>query len=260
MKKLISVFIVALFAGSLTAQTIDEKKLADGIYAKITTDKGAILIQLHYDKCPMTVANFVGLAEGKMPNSEKPLGTPFYDGVKFHRVISKANGDKQDFMIQGGDPKGTGMGGPGYAFKDEFVADLKHEKGSLSMANSGPNTNGSQFFITIVETPWLNNKHTVFGKVIVGQNIVDSTTQGTVIKEIKIIRKGKDAKAWDAVETFKKLSGVTLPTPPAGDTNKKTKTTKTKKKSASKKDAPMTGSDSKTDDVDKELDKNQPNK
>jgi peptidyl-prolyl cis-trans isomerase A (cyclophilin A) len=229
MKK-IGFLLLALtaFIGSTSAQVVDEKKLGDGIYAKIYTDKGNILIQLHYDKCPMTVANFVGLAEGKMPNSEKPLGTPYYDGLKFHRVISKVNGDKQDFMIQGGDPKGNGSGGPGYAFKDEFSPDLKHEKGTLSMANAGPGTNGSQFFITIVETAWLNNKHTVFGKVISGQNIVDSTTQGTIINKLEIIRKGKAAKAFDAVETFKTLSGVTLPTPPPGTTT--TTTTKKPKK------------------------------
>lgn len=259
MKKIFSLLFVALFGGLVSAQTIDEKSLEDGIYAKITTDKGSILIKLHYDKCPMTVANFVGLAEGDMPNAEKPLGTPFFDGLKFHRVISKANGDKQDFMIQGGDPKGNGMGGPGYSFKDEFVADLKHEKGILSMANSGANTNGSQFFITVVETPWLNNRHTVFGKVIVGQNIVDSTTQGTVINTVKIIRKGKDAKAFKAVDTFKTLSGITLPTPPAGsDVNKKTKSNKANKKSVSK--SSSSTSDDMKDDVDKELDKNQPNR
>ena len=228
MKKISFLFLTLLFSiGYNIAQAVDEKKLEDGIYAKIYTDQGNILIKLHYDKCPMTVANFVGLAEGKMPNAEKPLGTPYYDGIKFHRVISKANGDKQDFMIQGGDPKGNGMGGPGYGFKDEFSPDLKHEKGTLSMANSGPATNGSQFFITIVETPWLNNKHSVFGKVISGQNIVDSIKQGTIMNKVEIIRRGKDAKAFDAVETFKKLSGVTLPTPPAGTKNKKTKKVKT---------------------------------
>ena len=237
MKKLHGLFFaLILLMGYTNAQNADEKKLEDGIYAKIYTDKGDILLQLFYDKCPMTVANFVGLAEGKMPNAEKPLGTPYYDGLKFHRVISKANGDKQDFMIQGGDPKGNGSGGPGYAFKDEFSPDLKHEKGTLSMANVGPgtNTNGSQFFITIVETSWLNNRHTVFGKVISGQNVVDSIPQGTVMNKVQIIRKGKAAKAFDAVETFKKLSGVTLPTPPAGTTDTKGKKTKTSKKSSNK--------------------------
>jgi len=259
MKKILSILFITLLSGIVTAQTIDEKTLEDGIYAKITTDKGAILIKLHYDKCPMTVANFVGLAEGDMPNAEKPLGTPFYDGIKFHRVISKANGDKQDFMIQGGDPKGNGMGGPGYAFKDEFVTGLEHEKGTLSMANSGPNTNGSQFFITIVRTAWLDGKHTVFGKVIIGQNIVDSTTQGTIINTVKIIRKGKDAKAFKAVDTFKTLSGITLPTPPAGTTtvNKKVKSNPSKKKGKSPNSK---SSSSETEDVDKELDKNQPNR
>lgn len=241
--------------GLLNAQTVDEKKLEDGIYAKIYTDNGNILIKLHHDKCPMTVANFVGLAEGNMPNAAKSLGVPYYDGIKFHRVISKANGDKQDFMIQGGDPQGNGMGGPGYSFKDEFSPDLKHDKGTLSMANSGPGTNGSQFFITIVETSWLNNKHTVFGKVISGQNIVDSLKQGTIMNKVEIIRKGKEAKNFDAVETFKKLSGITLPTPPAGtDADKKTKKTKVKKKSISSEDAPSSS------DSDKEIDKTQPNR
>jgi len=221
MKKICSLLLACfMLTGISMAQTIDEKSLEDGIYAKIVTDNGSVLIKLHYDKCPMTVANFVGLAEGKMPNSEKALGVPYFDGLKFHRVISKANGDKQDFMIQGGDPKGNGSGNPGYSFKDEFT-DLKHEKGVLSMANSGPATNGSQFFITIVETPWLNGKHTVFGKVIIGQDVVDKTTQGTVMTKVSIIRVGKDAKKWDAVDTFKKLSGVTLPTPPKGNTKSK---------------------------------------
>lgn len=238
---------------------IDEKKLDDGIYAKIYTSKGNILIKLHYDKCPMTVGNFVGLAEGNMPNAEKPLGTPYFDGLKFHRVISKVNGDKQDFMIQGGDPKGNGSGGPGYAFKDEFNPELKHEKGTLSMANAGPATNGSQFFITIVETPWLNNKHTVFGKVISGQNVVDSITQNTIIDKIEIIRKGKDAKNFNAVDTFKKLSGVVLPTPPAGSNDKPDKKVKSK---SSKRSVSVTGN-SKSEDadgVDKELDKGVPGK
>lgn len=257
MKKIAFLLLTILLSiGYSTAQTVDEKKLEDGIYAKIYTDKGNILIKLHYDLAPMTVANFVALAEGTMPNSEKPLGTPYYDGLKFHRVISKANGDKQDFMIQGGDPKGTGAGGPGYAFKDEFHPDLKHEKGTLSMANAGAGTNGSQFFITIVETPWLNNKHTVFGKVISGQNVVDSIPANTIMTKVEIIRKGRAAKAWDALETFKSLSGITLPTPPQGnnDTNKQ----KVKGKNSNNK-SEGSNSDSKSDDNDKELDKNQPN-
>jgi peptidyl-prolyl cis-trans isomerase A (cyclophilin A) len=257
MKKIAFLFLSILVSvGFSNAQNIDEKKLEDGIYAKIYTDRGNILIKLHYDKAPMTVANFVALAEGKMPNSEKPLGTPYYDGLKFHRVISKANGDKQDFMIQGGDPKGNGSGGPGYAFKDEFSPDLLHEKGTLSMANSGPGTNGSQFFITIVETPWLNNRHTVFGKVISGQNVVDSIPANTIMTKVEIIRKGKTAKAWDALETFKTLSGITLPTPPQGDSNPDTDKKKVKSKGSNKSNSEG-ANDSKSDD--KELDKNQPN-
>ena len=137
--------------------------------ATLTTSKGTIRIELHADKTPETVANF-----------EKLAGDGFYDGLKFHRVI-------EDFMIQGGCPKGTGTGGPGYQFDDEFHPDLKHDgPGILSMANSGPNTNGSQFFITHVETPWLDGKHSVFGKVIEGQDVVDAVAQGDALESVKI--------------------------------------------------------------------------
>jgi cyclophilin family peptidyl-prolyl cis-trans isomerase len=131
----------------------------------------------------------------------------------FHRVISLANGDKQDFMIQGGCPLGTGTGDPGYKFKDEFNPDLKHEAGTLSMANAGPGTNGSQFFITIVATPWLDNKHTVFGKVIEGKEVADKIKKGETITKVEIIRVGKNAKKWDAAKTFKELSGVQVQNP-----------------------------------------------
>lgn len=177
-------------------------KLGDGIYAEINTAGGSILIQLEYQKTPMTVANFVGLAEGKIKNTAKGEGVPFYDGLKFHRVISKANGDQQDFMIQGGDPLGTGAGDPGYKFPDE-ITDLKHDKpGKLSMANSGPATNGSQFFVTIVATPWLDGKHTVFGSVVQGQDLVNSMKANTVMETVKIYRQGKDAQNFDAAKVF----------------------------------------------------------
>ena len=165
-----------------------EDQLANGIYAKITTEKGDILISLTYKKTPMTVSNFIGLAEGSL-NHESP-DEPFYDGLNFHRVID-------DFMIQGGCPKGTGTGGPGYSFPDEFDESLKHTgPGILSMANSGPNTNGSQFFITHVKTPWLDNKHTVFGKVVDGMDVVNAITQGDRIDTVEIVRVGEEAEAF----------------------------------------------------------------
>ena len=174
------------------------------IDAVFTTERGVIRIRLTYEQTPMTVANFVALAEGDMENSAKSEGTPYYDGLNFHRVISVANGDGQDFMIQGGCPLGTGMGDPGYKFPDEFVASLKHTgPGILSMANSGPNTNGSQFFITVAPTPWLDGKHTVFGKVVEGMDIAMATKQGEVIESVVIERSGKPAKAFDAPNVFK---------------------------------------------------------
>ncbi len=180
-------------------------ELPDGLYANIETSRGSIIIALEYNKTPITVANFASLAEGKNPFVTDSLkGKPFYDGLKFHRVISTSNGDEQDFMIQGGDPKGDGSGGPGYKFSDEIIPELKHDKpGVLSMANAGPGTNGSQFFITLTETPWLDGKHTVFGKVVSGQDIVTSTLKDDVIKKVSIIAIGSDAKKFNAVKTFK---------------------------------------------------------
>ena len=170
----------------------------DGLYALITTEKGEILLSLEMDKTPVTVANFVALAEGKMKNSIKPEGKPFYDSLTFHRVIP-------NFMIQGGDPMGTGQGGPGYSFADEIDSTLKFDKkGVLAMANAGPATNGSQFFITHVPTPWLDGKHSIFGAVLDGQNIVDSTKQGDHMLTVQILRKGDKAKAFDANAVFKK--------------------------------------------------------
>ena len=170
--------------------------LESGIYADIVTSRGSILLKLAYEKAPITVANFVSLSEGENPKvSEEFQSKKYYNGLKFHRVIP-------DFMIQGGDPTGTGSGGPGYRFDDEF-SDLTHKgPGILSMANAGPGTNGSQFFITHKATPWLDGKHSVFGEVVSGQEVVDSIQQDDVIEEIKIIRKGSDAKKFDAPEVF----------------------------------------------------------
>ena len=171
--------------------------MQEGIYARFTTSKGQILVQLTHDKTPGTVGNFVALAEGNLENSAKPQGKPYYDGLKFHRVIA-------DFMIQGGCPLGTGTGDPGYKFDDEFVSELKHDgAGVLSMANAGPGTNGSQFFITHTATPWLDGKHTVFGKVVEGQDVVDAIAQDDVIETLAIERVGDAAQNWNAVEAFR---------------------------------------------------------
>lgn len=173
----------------------------NGIYAKFVTPKGDILVNLEYEKTPGTVGNFVALAEGNLENSAKAQGTPYYNGLKFHRVIP-------DFMIQGGCPLGTGTGSPGYQFDDEIHADLKHDgPGVLSMANAGPGTNGSQFFITHVATPWLDGKHTVFGKVVEGQDTVDAVAQGDEMS-VEIIRVGETAEAWNAVEAFRTFEGA----------------------------------------------------
>jgi FKBP-type peptidyl-prolyl cis-trans isomerase len=175
--------------------------MQEGIYAKITTEKGEILGRLTYKETPGTVGNFIALAEGNLENEAKPQGTPYYDGLTFHRVIP-------DFMIQGGDPAGTGAGGPGYQFDDEFHPDLKHDRpGIFSMANAGPGTNGSQFFITHIPTDWLDNKHTVFGHVIEGQEIVDSVAQGDTMQKVAIIRVGEEAEKWNAVEAFRQFTG-----------------------------------------------------
>ncbi len=164
------------------------KNLSDGLYAIINTEKGDITLNLEFEKTPMTVMNFVGLAEGVLNREDE--GTPFYDGLNFHRVID-------NFMIQGGCPLGTGTGGPGYKFPDEFDSSLRHSTpGVLSMANAGPETNGSQFFITHVETPWLDDKHTVFGKVVEGIDVVNSIAQGDKINKVTIERVGEAAEGF----------------------------------------------------------------
>ena len=176
--------------------------MQDGIYAKINTEKGDILISLSFKLTPGTVGNFVSLAEGKLENNAIAQGTPYYNGLKFHRVIP-------DFMVQGGDPQGTGVGGPGYQFDDEFHPDLRHDApGVLSMANSGPGSNGSQFFITHVETPWLDDKHSVFGNVVEGMDVVNAIEQGDSMIDVKIIRVGEEAEKWNSIDVFRQFTGA----------------------------------------------------
>ena len=203
-KNLLLLVVVVLSS----CKSVKYPNLENGLYADIQTNKGDILVKLHEKEVPMTVANFVALAEGNHPKIVDSLkGKPFYNGVKFHRVI-------KDFMIQTGDPTGTGAGDAGYKFGDEFPmneeAELMYphnDAGVLSMANSGPSTNSSQFFITHKATPWLNGKHSVFGKVSIGQNIVDEVAQNDYINKIDIIRVGKEAKNFDAATIFEKEIG-----------------------------------------------------
>jgi peptidyl-prolyl cis-trans isomerase A (cyclophilin A) len=208
--------LIAMAAFSLSSCTPIYKKmnveketyegLKDGLYANFQTSKGNMIVKFEDQKSPVTVANFVGLAEGKIENKSKTKGVPFYDGTIFHRVI-------KDFMIQGGDPQGTGMGDPGYKFEDE-KNDLQHTgKGILSMANSGPNTNGSQFFITEVATPWLDGKHTIFGKVVKGEEVIDAIANvekgpqdkprtDVVLEKVSVFSKGDQYKNYDAAQVF----------------------------------------------------------
>ncbi len=178
----------------------------EGLYAQMNITEGDVLLKLEMEKAPLTVANFVALAEGTMPNKAKDLGVPFYDGLTFHRVINVANGDGDNFMIQGGDPEGTGMGGPGYQFRNEIVPSLSHNRpGILAMANSGPNTNGSQFYITNGPRQQLDGSYNIFGKVVSGQSSVDQTLKGDKIYFVKIIRVGEAAKNFDALNVFNSL-------------------------------------------------------
>ena len=206
MKKITILSVLCAFTFSAFSQnifknksipSIKKSKIENGMYAKINTKKGDILIKLEYEKTPLTVANFVALAEGDMPNKVTDPETGYYNGLKFHREIA-------DFMIQGGCPNGDGMGDPGYKFADEFHPDLKHNgPGILSMANSGPATNGSQFFITHKETPWLDGKHSVFGHVVEGMDVVNAIAQDDIMNKVTIIREGSGAKEFDAPKVFK---------------------------------------------------------
>ena len=193
MKNIFKIIVLAL---SCITFAVAQNKKQDGIFAEFNTSKGKIVVQLEYKKAPITVANFISLAEGKNTQvAEKLKGKPFYNGLKFHRVIA-------NFMIQGGDPDGNGSGGPGYKFVDE-ITDLTHKSaGILSMANAGAGTNGSQFFITHKDTPWLDGKHTVFGHVVSGQDVVDKIVQDDVITSVTIIRNGKEAKKFKAEKIF----------------------------------------------------------
>ena len=187
MKFLKILLLVFLWATTYGALVGNSQELGNGLYANMETSKGEVVLKLYYKRAPKTVSNFIGLAEGEK-KSNKRDGVPFYDGIVFHRVI-------ENFMIQGGDPEGSGRGGPGFSFADEFHPTLKHDRpGILSMANSGPNTNGSQFFITHVPTAWLDNKHSVFGVVVKGMEVVNSIVVGDKIKHLKIVRIGDEAK------------------------------------------------------------------
>jgi peptidylprolyl isomerase len=195
----VAVVLFLLLSGCKSSKYTDIGIEADGMYAQIITSKGDILVFLEHEKAPLTVANFVGLAEGDIENKARKKGEPFYDGLTFHRVVPR-------FVVQGGDPNGNGTGGPGYKFKNEIVPSLKHDKpGTLAMANAGPNTNGSQFYITHVPTPHLNGGYNVFGHVMSGMDVVNAIKMGDEIKQVIIIRKGKSAKKFDAAATFAKL-------------------------------------------------------
>lgn len=206
--KIINSFLIALLISIVACKSTKYTDLDDGLYADLQTEKGDILLKLEYEIAPITVSNFVSLAEGTNPYvDEEHKEKPFYDGLKFHRIVD-------DFMVQGGDPRGNGSGDPGYKFEDEFSMDddgnliLSHdEPGILSMANSGPDSNGSQFFITHKETKFLDGRHTVFGYVVQGQEVVDSMAQDDLIQKIEIIRVGKKAKNFDAAAEFASYFG-----------------------------------------------------
>jgi cyclophilin family peptidyl-prolyl cis-trans isomerase len=199
-------FLLLLAVSIAPSFAIGTEGLSDGLYADLETNRGRILLKLFYKRVPRTVANFVGLADGTQswndPISGDSHKSKFYDGLTFHRVIA-------DFMVQGGDPLGTGSGGPGYRFADEFHPELRHNKpGILSMANAGPDTNGSQFFITHKETPWLDDKHSVFGEVIEGMDVVNAIEKGDRIEQLQIVRQGSDAQAFDEIAVTSKADAT----------------------------------------------------
>jgi peptidylprolyl isomerase len=195
------VFAVVLMTWSCNPykSVIKEMHLKEGLYAEIKTTKGSIFIELAYDKAPLTVASFVGLAEGTIENKIKKPGEPYFDGLIFHRVAP-------NFVIQGGDPMGNGRGGPGYQFRQEIHPELKHDSaGVVAMANSGPNTNGSQFYITLQPTNMLDGDYNVFGSVVKGMDVVRNIGIGDEMTTIRVFRLGRDAKAFKARETFEHL-------------------------------------------------------
>lgn len=188
-----------VFAFIMTLGLNAQDGLSDGIYAKITVEKGEILCQLEFEKAPLTVASFVGLAEGNFKADTLTFEKPYFDGLTFHRVVA-------NFVIQGGDPLANGTGGPGYKFRDEFDTTLVHSgPGILSMANGGKDMNGSQFFVTHKATPWLDGKHSVFGHVIKGMDVVNAITPKDVMKKVEIIRVGKAAEKFNATKVFASL-------------------------------------------------------
>ncbi len=195
---IITVFIINCSAKEKSEEMSAEQQ-KEGVFVELQTTRGTIVLSMEFEKTPLTVTNFVGLAEGKI-NSSRGEGVRYYDGLTFHRVVS-------GFVIQGGDPAGNGTGGPGYTFSDEFHPQLRHDRpGILSMANAGPGTNGSQFFITLSPTPHLDDRHSVFGHVVEGMDVVLGIKQGDVIERVNVIRVGEKAESFNAdQESFDKL-------------------------------------------------------
>ncbi len=209
--KILKLIVLVVIVGFYSCSSDKYSGLNNGIYADIQTEVGDVLVKLEYQDMPLTVANFVSLAKGTNPKvADSMKGKPFYDGLNFHQVTSVANGDRGDFMAQGGCPVGDGSGYPGYKFDDEFPKDstetllFRHNvDGVISMVNTGKNTNGSQFFITLVPAPHLNGVNVAFGKVVEGLNVVkDSIVYGTIINKINIIKVGYKANSFDAASVF----------------------------------------------------------